>query len=231
MLKANKKHIIVEGNIGAGKSTFVKILAEYLEACPIFEPSKQWQHVPGDGGNLLDAFYKDIKRWAYTFQTYAFVTRVVAQERGEESCKENYLFEERSVYSDRYCFAKNCFEMGVMTGLEWSLYQQWFSWLVEGYTYKPHGFVYLRVTPKLCYDRIKIRSRSEESEIPLDYIEKIHQKHDEWLIEKKDLFPFLQDVPVLVLNTEGDFENNEIERLKLVHQVSEFYKIPLKKNI
>ncbi len=72
--RAAKKSFLVEGNIGAGKSTFLKIISQYLDIQIIYEPHQKWQNVAGH--NLLEQFYKDPKRWAYTFQSYAFVSRV-----------------------------------------------------------------------------------------------------------------------------------------------------------
>jgi len=77
---------VIEGNIGAGKSTFLRLLDQRLQIDPVFEPHDKWQNV-GDGENLLEKFYTDIRRWAYTFQTYAFVTRVLEQERQVHNCK------------------------------------------------------------------------------------------------------------------------------------------------
>ena len=115
-----------EGNIGAGKSTFLNILRQNLEVDIIFEPTDKWQNI-GTGGNLLDLFYKDTKRWAYTFQSYAFITRVESVlEHQAKSANKNVQILERSVYCDRYCFAKNCFEHGNMSALEWQIYKEWF---------------------------------------------------------------------------------------------------------
>src|SRR5579859_35985 len=160
--------LILEGNVGAGKSTFLKILGSYLDIKPIFEPHQKWQDVQGE--NLLERFYNDTSRWAYTFQTYAFVTRVLEQEAQARNFPGAVQVLERSVYSDRYCFAKNCYEMGVMSGLEWKLYQEWFAWLVDNYTPRPTGFIYLRTKPEICYARMQRRNRSEESTVPLDYL-------------------------------------------------------------
>ena len=74
----NKIIISIEGNIGAGKSTFLKILKLNLEKIKIIEePLIKWQNIEQDGinYNILDMYYKDPKRWAYTFQTYAFYSR------------------------------------------------------------------------------------------------------------------------------------------------------------
>ncbi len=115
---------------------------------------------------------------------------------------------ERSVYSDRYCFAKNCYELGIMTDLEWELYKEWFSWLIENYSTPPSGFIYLQTDPDVCFSRIKKRSRSEEAEIPLEYIKLLHKKHEDWLVNKLDISDKLYDVPVLVLDCNKDFEND-----------------------
>ena len=71
----NQKYFVVEGNIGAGKSTFLKVINTFLNAQVVFEPHEKWQNVAGE--NLLDRFYADTQRWAYTFQTYAFITRII----------------------------------------------------------------------------------------------------------------------------------------------------------
>ena len=221
VIGSNQKCIIVEGNIGAGKTTFLKIVEKYLNLQIVYEPLDKWQNVNGTE-NLLAQFYQDTSRWAYTFQTYAFVTRVLAQ---EESAKNNpYAVQllERSVYSDRYCFARNCFEMGTMTALEWKLYQEWFSWLVESYTVKPDGFIYLQTDPKVCKQRIIARARRDDEDVPLEYLEKLHQKHEEWLVHKIGVMPYLKETPVLILPCDNDFEHDISEQEKHIEKIVEF---------
>lgn len=226
--KQGKKNLIIEGNIGAGKSTFLKIVNTFLDVEPVFEPHEKWQKVGGDQ-NLLDTFYKDIKRWSYTFQSYAFVTRVMEQEQAALRAASNVLVLERSVYSDRYCFAKNCFEMGLMSSLEWALYQEWFAWLVENYTPKPHGFIYLQTDPDICFNRLQKRNRSEESAVPLSYLEKLHEKHESWLIKKDAIAAYLHDVPVLRLECNKDFEHDLEEQEKHIKAIAEFFDVQHKR--
>ncbi|HJM68606.1 MAG TPA: deoxynucleoside kinase [Candidatus Babeliales bacterium] len=220
----NVKRFIIEGNIGAGKSTFLKILEQHLAIEGVLEPHAKWQDV-GDGENLLDLFYKDTPRWAYTFQTYAFVTRVLEQEQRALKATSPIQVLERSVFSDRFCFAKNCYEMGLMSSLEWQLYQDWFKWLVEGYTIKPSGFIYLQTDPEVCHQRLVKRNRHEESAVSLDYLTKLHNKHQQWLVEKMDDVSFLGDTPVLVLHCNKEFENDLDEQQSHISKIAEFYNI------
>lgn len=221
--------LVIEGNIGAGKSTFLQLLEKHLVIDPVYEPHQKWQNI-GNGENLLEKFYSDIRRWAYTFQTYAFVTRVLEQERKlkEATCDVQVL--ERSVFSDRYCFAKNCYEMGVMQSLEWQIYRDWFSWLVDGYATKPTGFIYLQADPQVCYDRLRKRNRQEESSVPLDYLKRLHEKHEQWLIQHQEIADYLTDVPVLVLSCDNDFESSEAELQKhlalIVERFGVHYRTP-----
>lgn len=221
MLK-RKKVITVEGNIGAGKSTFLKLIERNINADVILEPTHRWQDVNG-AGNLLELFYKDIKRWGYTFQLYAFITRI--QEHIDNAHKKegsNIQILERSVYCDRYCFALNCHEMGNMTDLEWALYKEIFEYLVEEHAPKPDGFIYLRATPETCYERLLKRNRSEESSVPLSYLTLIHNRHEEWLIEKKEVLPSIEKIPVLVMDCNYEFENDAKIQSLFMSQLKEF---------
>ena len=107
ILKSQKKRITlcVEGNISVGKTTFLKRIAnETLELRDLVEivpePIDKWQNIGPDHFNILDAFYAEPKRYAYTFQNYVFVTRVM-QERDSSSGIQPLRLMERSVFSDR----------------------------------------------------------------------------------------------------------------------------------
>jgi len=222
MLKnQTKSSFVVEGNIGAGKSTFLRLVKKYLDVNIIYEPCSKWQRVVGNE-NLLEQFYRDTPRWAYTFQNYAFVTRVLEFEKEMKEHNHPIHVLERSVFSDRYCFAKNCYEMGCMSALEWQMYQDWFSWLVEGYLTLPTGFIYLRVNPQVSFHRLQKRNRSEESTVSLYYLQKLHDKHDEWLVNKEGIAPYLKAIPVLVLNCNDDFETDVHELEKHMNNVVSF---------
>ena len=76
---STKQIISIEGNIGAGKSTFVNIINSHVFNSEIVsEPVEMWKALQDlDGSNILEKFYKDIPRWAYSFQNLACITRMI----------------------------------------------------------------------------------------------------------------------------------------------------------
>lgn len=213
--------LVVEGNIGAGKSTFLRLIKKYLNLEIVFEPHQRWQSV-GGGQNLLELFYNDTQRWAYTFQSYAFITRIMEQEAHMISNPQAFYLSERSVFSDYYCFAKSAYENGFMTSLEWKLYQEWFSWLVDRSLTFPQGFIYLQTDPAICYERIARRARHEEVDVSLDYLKQLHDKHEQWLVHKQGLTSNLKEVPVLVLPCNQEFESADQVMQKHAEAIASF---------
>ena len=216
----NSGYFIVEGNIGVGKSTFLRIIQNALKIPVIFEPVYRWQTINGNH-NLLDQFYQDPQRWAYTFQTYAFITRIMEQEEYMKKAGGGLYIAERSVFSDRYCFTLNAYEMGLMSELEWQIYKEWFNWLVMQRLTKPSGIIYLQSPAQLCYDRLKKRSRSEEAGISLDYLQRLENKHEAWIINKNYAELDLKDVPVVVLNCSQEFETDLQVQQQFFMQIEE----------
>lgn len=198
---------LVEGNLGAGKSTLLALIQQYLPHINVvFEPVNSW-HSDNHGASLLSQFYCDQQRWSYTMEKQTLLTRV-KEFLKEQQDPENKIME-RSIYSGYYCFAKNGYLQGNMTDQEWHAYNLWFDFLVTQKCNKPSGFIYLRTSPETCYQRINKRARSGEEIIPLSYLQEIHAAHESFLIKKENLFEQLVSVPVLVLDAEDDFENNQ----------------------
>jgi deoxynucleoside kinase len=222
----NSKFIIsIEGNIGSGKSTFLKKIAEHISCAIVYEPNKEWQSI-GDG-NLLDLFYKDMHRWAYSFQSYVFLTRIQSVENAIRQFPDKDIFIcERSVLADRYTFARALYQRGEMTSIEWSMYCSWYNWMVSRHIQLPNLFVYLKVDSDIAHYRINKRSRFEEKNVPLEYVSLISQYHDDWLIDKKEVPDPINKIPVLVLDCNKDFESDSrqwsILVEKVVHEIKKY---------
>ena len=195
--------ISVEANVGAGKSSFLKIFGEKWPDMfnVIYEPLDEWQHKYTDvNNNILGLFYDDIPRWGYTFQSNAFITRIQKFDTERISGKINLT--ERSIYSDHHIFAEMLHDDGKMNQIEWKLYQNWFGWLSEKFNAKPEAIIYLQCDPQIAYERVKKRARSEEDNISKEYIYRLHEMHEKWLLNEKS-------IPVKIVNVDEDFIGNE----------------------
>jgi len=173
----------IEGNIGVGKSTIVRLLNEHgIETMQ--EPVDTWTAVKDEenGKNILENFYEDPKRWAYTFQSIAFRSRV----RGLDRLTPGSVAE-RSIFTDRRVFAEVARTSGNITNVEWDDYTDWFDWVVSKTDQSAQGFVYLRAEPDVCHQRIQGRARPGEESIPLEYLQRLHERHDAWLLNESNV--------------------------------------------
>ena len=112
--------------------------------------------------------------------------------------------------------------MGTLSSLEWGLYQECFDWLVLNFSHKTSGFIYLKTTPEKCFERLKKRNRTEEAAVPFDYLQNLHEKHEQWLIGKQDVAHYLRDIPVLVLEVDNEFEQDPVSLKKLQDKIVSF---------
>lgn len=178
--KGERRMILLEGNIGAGKSTLGRVIASSNAFDFIEEPTTVWRE--GFASNMLDLFYSDTRRWAFTFQICAFVTRAKTWREVLAMTDHSRVVLERSVFCDRYVFAENCYRLGLMTPTEYQLYCGLWDFLVTNYCVQPDLILYLRTPAEVCLQRIKVRDRAEESGIPLEYLVQLEALHDEWLL-------------------------------------------------
>lgn len=212
---------IVEGNIGAGKSTFLQLIGKHMPHVSIaLEPLNDWQNEQY-GQSLLKNFYDDTKRWAYTLETLTLMCRV-KEHLLEQQLNAPLRVVERSIYSGNYCFAKNGHEHGFLTDIEWHMYSQWFDFLVQKCT-QPKGFIYLQVSPDISYERIRKRNRDAEASITLSYIQQIHDKHEQFLHARQNVHPKVASVPVLTLNCDQEFEQNPTKLAEHLERLTAFF--------
>ena len=181
--KKQKKIIIsIDGNIGSGKSTFLNLLKEKYGDFFYFakEPVEEWLDI--NGVNLLDKFYQDKERWSYTFQNYAYITRILELEKGLKSDK-NIIITERSVNTDKHIFAKMLTEDNYMSQFELDLYNTWFHY----FNIQVEGQIYIKTTLDNCIHRIQERNRDCETNIEKKYLSSLDKNHENWLMNKNNI--------------------------------------------
>lgn len=215
-MNSNIKTIIsLEGNIGAGKSSFLSILKEKLKDKVEFvdEPVQEWIEMKNnEGKNLLEVFYSNKKRWSYTFQNIAYITRMKHIVDIMMNSDKKVIIMDRSLEGDLNTFTKMLREDGDIDELEWVSYKKWNTFFSDyiGKDIKVNH-IYLRCEPEVAYARIEKRSRGEECGIPFEYIKKLHEYHDKWLLNNNE--------NVLITDVNKDFVNDEENKDKFYDKV------------
>jgi deoxycitidine kinase/deoxyguanosine kinase len=177
--------VSIDGNIGSGKSTTWDMLKEAYKGRDdvhfVEEPVDSWHHIKdADGVPILTNFYKDKKAFAFRFQMMAYISRLalLRQTVRANAGRCRVIITERSVDTDRNIFAKMLYDSGDIAHDEYTIYNMWFDEFVRDLPVA--GLVYIRADPETCMQRIHKRGREGET-IPLDYIQKCHDYHDEWI--------------------------------------------------
>lgn len=204
--------ISLDGNIGAGKSTLLNALRNKLHDVHLVEePVGQWTALKNaEGKNLLELFYEDKQRWAYTFQNCAILTRLKnikdAVENLDSTIKEpQVIITERSVLTDKYVFAEMLRDAGDIGQLEWELYDSWFN--IFGTKYPVNAIIYISTSSTTSKERIHIRNRLGEDKIGLDYLDALDAQHKKWIANTT--------IPVLTISTEQNVPvEKNIEEIK-----------------
>ena len=122
--------------------------------------------------------------------------------------------------------------MGLFDEAEWAVYCEQHAWMLEQFPeLKPAGVVYLRCSPETCLKRLQYRARSEETQVPLSYLQGLHDLHEEWLLPA----PGTSDsssggyravatdgTPVLVLDGDTDFKDENHLQADMARWIDEF---------
>ena len=183
---SNGSFIVVEANIGAGKTEFCHMLGRIRDEYDgptkvLLEPVAKPRFK-----RLLQLFYQDPLRWGFTFQMYALNERFRQHTLAAELVfGGQHVVQDRSIYADG-CFGTAVYEDGNMTDDEWGIYADTFGSL-KRYLRYPDVLVYLRTDPKVCHERMTRRAREGEGGVPLEYLRRIHEKH-EALVEEMSRF-------------------------------------------
>lgn len=215
------KIICIAGLVGAGKTTLATLLKEKMPDVDVmFEPAEKWLDVHGQG-NLWDLFLNDSKRWALTTEMYVPFARIQALEQLAQKSCHPFMIVDRSIYEDRYVFARLAYEQGALSNLEWAMYQEWFAWIAE-HTPKPHGFIYVHTSAEVTLTRMRERGRAEEKDFPLVLQQKFYQYYQDLFINEQTMPSEITDIPVLVLDGNKDFKNDTDVQKKCIDQIRKF---------
>ncbi|CAH2106047.1 unnamed protein product [Euphydryas editha] len=171
--------VSIEGNIGSGKSTCIKFFDKYPNVEKHAEPISEWRNVSGH--NLLSLLYSDMKEWTFAFQHYVHLSRLKIQT--SPPCNQNITVKmfERSIQNSKHCFVENAKKQGFLKDPEYQVLLQWYDYTEKNLDTSLDLIVYLKTTPQTVWERMIKRGRTEESEVPLEYLEQVHESYENWL--------------------------------------------------
>lgn len=178
--------ISIEGNIGSGKSTLVRNLQtlfknrEIPEDRVLFlqEPVDVWNTIQDKDGTILEHFYKNQEKYGFSFQMMAYISRLSILKSAIKKYPNTTIITERSLYTDRYVFAKMLYDNKKIDDISYQIYLKWFNDFID--ELPKHEFIYMKTHPEKCLERIKKRNRAGEN-IELSYLIDCDAYHDKML--------------------------------------------------
>ena len=183
--------ISIDGNIGCGKSTFLQELKKEVKIQKlnniIFlqEPVDQWSKINVNGVTILERFYEDPEKYAFSFQMMAYISRLSLLKTTIRENPDAVIVTERSLYTDKNIFAKMLFDDKKIDPYSYQIYNMWFDEFTKNLP--EHKYVYLESSPDIITSRIKKRDRTGENNISIDYLINCHKYHQEMFVDKQKL--------------------------------------------
>jgi deoxyguanosine kinase len=183
-------YLAVEGVIGVGKTTLVRLLQSAFEAeicLEVFEENP-----------FLSNFYTDRERYAFQTQIFFLLSRYHQQRRdildivaGKKNLIVDYTFDKDAIFARLN-----------LAGDELEMYYRVHEALAEKIA-KPELVVYLRANTDTLMKRIAHRDRSYERNMEWSYIDQLSRTYDTYYSEHQ------KNSPVLIIDTNDlDFVRN-----------------------
>ncbi len=202
MVTTAKRTIAIAGNMGSGKSTLVEFLSRTYDVQPFYEPN--------DENPYLADFYKDMKSWAFQSQLYFLSNKFrLHQELDRQS---GVVALDRTIFEDAEIFATALYQMRKINKRDWQTYQGFYSAILDAIR-PPDLLIYLRCSMRPLRQRIRLRGRKMEKDVPLPYLKRLERLYEDW-IRAYDMSE------VLVLETDQlDYIHDLVHRLDVMERI------------
>ncbi len=164
MMQNKFNYLVIEGNIGAGKTTLATRISEQFNARLILEMFSD--------NPFLPKFYADPEKYSFPLELSFLASRY--KQLNEELGKPD-LFKTFTV-ADYYFMKSLVFAASTLKGDEFNLYRQIF-YIIYSSLPKPDLYVYLHISPECLLKNIAKRGREYEKYITKDYLQKIQDSY------------------------------------------------------
>ena len=180
LLMSEDNFIGISGLIGAGKTTLAKALGKVLNLPVYYEPVIENEY--------LEDFYRDMKRYSFSFQIYLLNCRF--RQHQQVLWNGTGGIQARTLYEDSI-FAKVLYEEGNMEEREYKTYLNLFK-SMSNFMKKNTLIIHLDCKPEESLERIKKRARGCETGITLEYLTKLYNGYEEFIKQISKVIPILR---------------------------------------
>ena len=174
------KHIVIEGNIGSGKTTLASMLADDFKVRLILE---EFANNP-----FLPKFYESPHRHAFPLELFFMAERY----HQLKNMKEQDLFIPQ-IISDYFFVKSKLFAQNNLQYDEMQLFNRLFD-IMDSNLLKPDLLVYLYADVDRLQKNIKKRGRDFEQNISDDYLQNIQDKYIDYLKKQNDFAVLILDI-------------------------------------
>jgi deoxyguanosine kinase len=204
------QYIVVEGPIGAGKTSLAQRLSERLSAQAVFEQP--------ESNPFLERFYQNLDRWALATQIAFLFQRLDQQEVLLAAARTN-----RRVVSDFILEKDPLFAAINLPDDELQVYQRLYDAMTPKVTRKPDLVVYLQAKPDTLIGRVHQRGVAAERRITERYLKRVAERYARFFYQYDAAPLFIVDAEVLnPVDQDDDFELL-LERLRNMRSYREFF--------
>ncbi len=188
--------------MGSGKSTLVDFLARTYDVSAFYEPNEENPYLPD--------FYKDMKRWAFRSQLYFLSNKFRLHQELDRT--PGVVALDRTIFEDAEIFATALHQMRKIDKRDWQTYWGFYQAILDAIK-PPDLMIYLRCSMRTLRQRIKLRGRAMEQDVPLAYLRRLDRLYDEWIRSYRMS-------EVLVLETDKlDYIHDLIHRLDVMERI------------
>jgi len=199
---SQRRTIAIAGNIGAGKSSLVEFLTRTYGIEPFYEPNEENPYLPD--------FYRDMKAWAFHSQLYFLASKFRIHQRLDRTPGVSVL--DRTIFEDAEIFATALYQMRKINRRDWRTYHDFYQVILSAIR-PPDLLIYLRCPMRSLRQRIRMRGRNMEQDIPLAYLKRLERLYEAWIAT-------YSMGEVLVLDTGRlDFIHDMVDRLDVMERV------------
>ena len=200
------QYIVIEGCIGAGKTTLSEMLAEDLNAELVLERFAD--------NSFLPKFYKDPLHYAFPVEMTFLTDRY---QQLKQLLSQRDMFKDL-VISDYFIDKCIIFSKNNLQPDEYSLYTKVYD-IISTYRPKPDLLIYLYNNTDRLLRNIAKRGRSYEQEITADYLNNIQDSYMTYLKQHPNL-------PILIVEARDlDFVQNPADYQKIKDLLNQQYPV------